>query len=293
MERQETVDRFRERLGELIGRSRLTQSAFARQVGIDRSTLSQILSGATDRLPRVETLASIASSEQVSLDWLLGLTEEGPISADLMPQSLEISPAGGLPSDEQLERWHDEAIGYKIRHVPTSLPDLLKSDEVIEYEYQLAATATPETRREMAQARRDYQRRPEADTEVCMPLQSLESFARGHGVWKHLDDATRVSQLVHMLELTGELYPRFRWFLFDQRQRYSVPISIFGPKRAAIYVGQMYFVLSSRDHIRALSAHFDDLIRAAVVQPTDVAKMLEDLRNEIRGRRRSPEPTPA
>ena len=281
MDRQETVDRFRERLGELIARSRLTQSAFARRVGIDRSTLSQILSGATDRLPRVETLASIASTEQVSLDWLLGLTEEGPMSADLMPQSLEISPAGGLPSDEQLERWHEEAIGYKIRHVPTSLPDLLKSDDVIEYEYRLAATATPEARREMAQARRNYQRRPEADTEACMALQSLESFARGHGLWRDLDATKRARTLDHMIELTRELYPRFRWFLFDLRQRYSVPITIFGPKRAAIYVGQMYFVLSSRDHIRALSAHFDDLIRAAVVQPTEVGEVLARLRAEL------------
>ncbi len=288
MERHETVDRFRERLSELISRARVTQSAFARRVGIDRSTLSQILSGASDRLPRVETLASIASAEQVSLDWLLGLTEEGPMSADLMPQTLEISPAGGLPSDEQHERWHDEAIGYKIRHVPTSLPDLLKSDEVIEYEYQLAATATPETRREMTQARRDYQRKPEADTEVCMPLQALESFGRGHGVWKDLGVGVRTHQLTHMIELVHELYPRFRWFLFDQRQRYSVPISIFGPKRAAIYVGQMYFVLSSRDHIRALSAHFDDLIRAAVVQPTEVADVLASLRDELRASRGSP-----
>jgi transcriptional regulator with XRE-family HTH domain len=281
MDRQETVERFRQRLGELIDRSRLNQSAFARQVGIDRSTLSQILSGTTDRLPRVETLASIASTEQVSLDWLLGLTEEGPLSADLMPQSLEISPAGGLPSDEQLEKWHEEAIGYKIRHVPTSLPDVLKSDEVIEYEYRRAATATPEARREMTQARRDYQRRPEADTEVCMPLQSLHDFSRGHGLWQDLEAATRKRQLAHMLTLTRELYPRFRWFLFDLRQRYSVPLTIFGPKRAAIYVGQMYFVLSSREHIRALSTHFDDLIRAAVVQPTEVGDVLTSLHDEL------------
>lgn len=47
---------------------RLSRAAFARKIDVDRSTLSQILSGATDRLPRVETLEAIARSEQVSLD---------------------------------------------------------------------------------------------------------------------------------------------------------------------------------------------------------------------------------
>jgi transcriptional regulator with XRE-family HTH domain len=283
MNKQETVERFRERLREVIALSRLSQSAFARKVGIDRSTLSQILSGATDRLPRVETLAGIASSEQVSLDWLVGISEEGPLSADLMPQSLEISPSGGLPSDEHLERWHDEAIGYKIRHVPTTLPDLLKSDDVIEYEYRLAASASPEARRERAQARRDYQRRPEADMEVCMPVQTLEAFAKGNGIWRDLDAEVRKRQLADTIELVDELYPSFRWFLYDQRQRYSVPITVFGPKRAALYIGQMYFVLNSREHIRALSAHFDDLIRAAVVQPPEIGGVLARLHDELVG----------
>ena len=283
MDRQETVERFRERLREVIAMSQLTQSAFARRVGIDRSTLSQILSGGTDRLPRVETLASIAASQQVSLDWLVGISEEGPLSADLLPQSLEISPAGGLPSDEHLERWHEEAIGYKIRHVPASLPDLLKDDDVIDYEYRLAASATPEARREMAEARRRYTRRPEADMEVCMPRQGLEDFAYGHGLWGDLDVGVRSRQLADMIALTDELYPSFRWFLYDERHRYSVPISIFGPKRAAIYVGQMYFVLNSREHIRALSAHFDDLIRAAVVQPPDIGEVLAELHEQIAG----------
>ena len=70
---------FRERLKMLVRRSDLNQSGFAAAVGIDRSALSQLLSGATTRLPRAETLLNIASENKVSLDWLLGLSQdEGP-----------------------------------------------------------------------------------------------------------------------------------------------------------------------------------------------------------------------
>src|SRR5690606_1793618 len=110
LSRQETVERFRARLGDVIRRSGLSRSAFAAKVGIDRSTLSQILSPATDRLPRVETLATIAASEQVSLDWLVGLSQEGALGTTILP-ALEISRGLSSPTDERLQRWYDEAAG--------------------------------------------------------------------------------------------------------------------------------------------------------------------------------------
>jgi hypothetical protein len=72
-----------------------------------------------------------------------------------------------------------------------------------------------------------------------------------------------------------------RWFLFDGLQRYSVPLTIFGPKRAAIYVGNMYVVFNSTEHIRALTRHFDDLIRAAMVQPPDVYDFIGRLAKDL------------
>jgi hypothetical protein len=65
-------------------------------------------------------------------------------------------------------------------------------------------------------------------------------------------------------------------FLFDRRSRYSVPLTIFGPKRAAIYIGNMYFVLNSTEHIRALTRHFDDLIRVAVAAAAGIRIELLD-----------------
>lgn len=279
--RNETVEVFRERLTEVIGRSGLRRSAFARRIGVDRSTLSQLLSPVNDRLPRAETIAAIAADQQVSVDWLLGLTQEGPLSADLMPQPFEIEVGGDAHQDERLERWHAEAAGYKIRYVPASLPDLLKSEPVIRYEYREQGAAVPQARLEEAGARLAYLRRPETDMEVCSTVQSVEDFARGHSQWADLAKAERRRAMSVMIERLEELYPTLRWFLFDRRTRYSAPLTIFGPKRAAIYVGNMYFVLNSTEHIRILTRHFDELIRAAVLQPRDTMDFLRRLGREI------------
>jgi len=279
--RDETVETFRERLAEVIAGSGLRRSAFARRVGIDRSTLAQLLSPNNDRLPRAETIAAIALNQQISVDWLLGLTQEGSLSADLMPQPLEIEVGGDAPQDERLARWHAEAAGYKIRYVPASLPDLLKSEPMIRYEYGEQGTHVREARLEEAGARLAYLRRPETDMEMCSTVQSIEDFAHGHSQWLDLAKAERRRALSVMVERLEELYPTLRWFLFDRRTRYSVPLTIFGPKRAAIYIGNMYFVLNSTEHIRVLTRHFDDLIRIAVLQPRDTIEYLRKLASNI------------
>ena len=281
LDRRKTVEAFRERLGEVIERTGLSRMAFAARVGLDRSTLSQLLSPGNERLPRAETIAAIAAREQVSVDWLLGLSQEGQIGADIVAPALEIESGAASPADERLARWHAEAAGYKIRYVPTILPDLLKTEEVIRYEFQEYGARVPKARIEQAEERLAYSRLPETDMEVCSSLQSVEDFAHGQGVWKKLSVDSRAAQLNAMTVLLDELYPTFRWFLFDGLQRYSVPLTIFGPRRAAVYIGNMYFVFNSTEHIRVLTRHFDDLIRAAVVQPPEVIEFLEGLLREL------------
>src|SRR5262245_58858718 len=111
MQRRETIARFRERLAELIARTNSTQAAFAARVGLDRSTLSQLLSPKNDRLPRADNLIAIAAAEHVSIDWLLGLTDEGRLGTDILRSMVEIERDGQSPADVRLERWHDEAAG--------------------------------------------------------------------------------------------------------------------------------------------------------------------------------------
>ena len=60
-----------------------------------------------------------------------------------------------------------------------------------------------------------------------------------------------------------------------------MPLTVFGPKRVAIYVGRMYLVFNSTEHIRMLTGNFDDLIRGAVMQPPEVAGFIRSLLAEL------------
>src|SRR3546814_8280441 len=108
-DRRNTVVMFRHRLEEVIGHAGLNRTSFAARIGVDRSTLAQILSPTNDRLPRAETLAAIAATQHVSVDWLLGLSQEGALATDIINQPLEIEPGAHSPADERLTRWHAEA----------------------------------------------------------------------------------------------------------------------------------------------------------------------------------------
>ena len=80
-----------------------------------------------------------------------------------------------------------------------------------------------------------------------------------------------------MSRLLDDLYPTFRLFLYDGRMRYSVPYTIFGSIRAAIYVGDMYLVLNATQPVLALTRHFDNLIRSAIVNPHESAAFARTL----------------
>ena len=269
MDKRDLSDVFRQRLKLLLTRSKLKQSTFAGAVGIDRSALSQLLSGASTRLPRAETLLNIAEVHKVSLDWLLGLSQDEGLTGEIR-ESLEIEDIPGSGDRTLLARWFSEAAGMKIRYVPAGIPDLLRTDALVEYEAGITRKSS-EVQKDETQSRIDYNRRPDTDMEACMPRHTLDIFARGLGVWGGFPEADRRAQLRHMATLLEELYPAFRLFLYDGAKRYSVPYTIFGSQRAAIYVGDMYLVLNGTMPIRTLTGHFDSLIRAAVVNPHEAA----------------------
>lgn len=281
MDKRDLSELFRERLKILLARSDLNQSAFAAAVGIDRSALSQLLAGSSTRLPRAETLLNIAAEHKVSLDWLLGLSQDEGLTGEIRA-SLEIEEGSGGFDRTLLAKWHTEAAGTKIRYVPAGIPDLLRTDALVEYEAEIS-NRSRETQAGETQYRIDYNRRPETDMEVCMPLHTLEIFARGFGVWSGFPEAERREQLNHMAALLDDLYPTFRLFLYDGRVRYSVPYTIFGPYRAAIYVGDMYLVLNATAPIRTLTRHFDNLIRAADVNAHEAAGYARSLAESIFG----------
>jgi len=276
-DRRDMLPRFQLRLRQVLDRSELNQTDFAAAAGLDRSTLSQLLAPGANRLPRVESVAAIAHVGNTSLDWLLGLSQEDRPDAGMAAESLQIEPDAPSPLDERLLRWHTEAAGYRIRHIPTTFPDLLKTDAVIEYEYGHYAALGPRRRIEITQSRLEYLRQPETEIECCTALQTLEAFARGEDIWRGMKPAICRTQLEQIIALCDELYPRFRLYLYDRKMLYSVPLTVFGPKRAAIYLGQTYFVFHSTDHIRALTRHFDQIVRGASVQPNEITSYARGL----------------
>ncbi len=276
MQKRETVETFRRRLAELIQRTGLSRAQFAAWAGLDRSTLTQLLSAENVRLPRAETIARIASRHSASIDWLMGLSEQDQVAADIVPQ-LAIEPDAASPADERLKRWHEEARGFKVRYVPATLPDQLKTDALIGYESGQFGAAAADAWSGVARVRIAHAQRPDSEIEVCAPLQRFEIFAAGEGIWRDLPARDRAAALRHASSVVRSLYPSYRLFLYDGRQRFSVPYTVFGPKRAAIYVGDMYFVFTSTEHIRELTRHFDDLIRSARIQPNAAAEFIDSL----------------
>jgi hypothetical protein len=261
-ERVDALRTFRERLGHVIGELGAGRTAFAARVG-------------------VETLLALSRASGASLDWLLGLSGEGPARTEVRREELPISRHELSAIDAALIGWYQAAAGTKVRYVPSSLPDLLKSPAVIRHEVARYATTRPEQKMETAAARLEMARAPGSDLECCNSVQAIEGFARGEDIWATLDARRRLEQLDRMIDLLEELYPRLRWHLYDGRQRYAGPVTVFGLDRALLYQGQLYFLLSSHEHVMALVEQFDDLVRAAVVQPADVPRLVRRLRTEL------------
>lgn len=272
---------FRERMGLLIAQSGNNLSQFSKSIGIDRSALSQFLAPDSTRLPRAETLCAISRACGVSLDWLMGLIANDGNSDDIVP-SIEIMRMNEEEATRKIEEWHREAIGYKIRYVPNTLPDTMRIDEVSEFEFKYNHLFIRKAQDLQAKRQLIKTAKPDTDMEVCMPMQTLELFAKGEGVWKELPKEIRKKQLEHMLKLVGEFYPTFRLFFFDQQAAYSAPYTLFGPLRAAVYLGNMYLLVNSVDHIKALTQHFDRLIRLATVGPDRAEEKIREFLAQVR-----------
>jgi transcriptional regulator with XRE-family HTH domain len=275
MNKRTVAAKFRERLSLLQTQSGITQSAFAARLGIDRSALSQLASGETARLPRADTLLSVAETCQVSVDWLLGLSEERGLSSETL-DSVELEEATESSGESRMTRWHAEAMGQKIRYVPTRLPDLLRTDAVINYEAGHSPALTERMQGQTAQ-RLNYSRQPESDMELCMPLQTLEGFARGEGLWRGLPADARAEQMIHIADVLDALYPTFRMYLYDGLARFSLPFTLFGYNRAAVFAGDAYLLIRTRAVIRELAQGFDGHIRAAKVHAHETADFVRSL----------------
>ena len=263
---------FRQRLQTLIGEERGAVSAFLRDTGVDRSALAQFLDPDIDRLPRAESLRRIAEARGVSVDWLLNLSN-APDGAQAVTSTVQIEQARSELGGSPLDRWRQEAAGMKLRYVPSSLPDML-------------ALAPDPQARDMRSGQSENVlggfRLGDMDVEIAMPRQTLEDLAEGSGLWRDADAAVRRRQLVHMAETCEAAYPTLRLHLYDGRETFSAPFTVFGRIRAALFLGESYLVVTSSEQVAALSRHFDGLVRKAVVGPDRVGEALGGLADAVR-----------
>ncbi len=173
---QEVVDKrlraaqFRQRLNRALQDSGLSQSALARATGVDRSTISQLLSDAGARLPNAHVVGACAAALGVSADWLLSLSDRPESAAELLASSLSLSEAPRALVDERIFEWHQEALGYKIRHVPAALPDMLKTRAILEWEYAPPLGRTADQAIGASEDRLAWMRQSPSDYEIAMPL---------------------------------------------------------------------------------------------------------------------------
>jgi transcriptional regulator with XRE-family HTH domain len=280
VDKRERAELFRTRLAEGMARRCLSQSALARLVGVDRSTVSALLAGET-RLPNAQLAADCAQALGISADWLLGLAARPEPLAALLATSLSITEAPRALIDETIFAWHREAAGYKIRHVPAALPDMLKTREMLDWEY------APQLGRSAAQAigasedRLAWMRQGRSDHEIALPLHELSSFAAATGYYEGLPVAVRLGQIDRLIELTRQMYPGLRLHLFDARRLFSAPLTVFGPLLAVIYLGRSHIAFRDSERIASITAHFDWLVREAAVGARAVPDHLHRLRANI------------
>ncbi|MCV2890585.1 helix-turn-helix domain-containing protein [Ruegeria aquimaris] len=281
MDKRDRAAQFRIRLGRAMEQRQTSQSALARQVGVDRSTISQLLSGDGARLPNAHVVGACASALGVSADWLLSLSDRPESAAELLASSLTMAEAPRALVDERIYEWHREAAGYKIRYVPAALPDMLKTRAFLEWEYAPHLGRTADQAIGASEDRLAWMRSAQSDYEIAMPLFELHSFAHATGYYHGLPLDLRLEQIDRFLALSEQLYPRLRIYLYDAKRLYSAPMTIFGPLLCAFYAGSHYMAFRDRDRIEVFTRHFDTLVREADLTARDLPAHLRQLRAAI------------
>jgi transcriptional regulator with XRE-family HTH domain len=277
MDKRDRADVFRKRLHEAMSQKGVTRSALSRKTKVDRSTIGQLLKDDHPRLPNAQLAADVAVALGVSTDWLLGLTNRPETPGDIVAAALSLSPAERTSADEQLLEWHHEAAGYKVRHVPATLPDILKKERMLDWEYaSVRERRLPEAFQAM-QDQLEWLSSGVSDYEIALPIHEIEACAVGTAYYKGVDKDIRYEQLNFIADQCEEMFPRLRIFLFDAHQVFSSPVTIFGPNLAVVYVGQCYLAFREIERVKSLSGHFDWLVREAVVDARNISSYIRSL----------------
>ncbi len=280
MDKRDRAEIFRQRLEEAMSDQSVTKSALARHTNSDRSTIGQLLKDDHPRLPNAQLAADIAEALRVSTDWLLGLTNRPETPGDIVAAAMSLSPAERTSADEQLLEWHREAVGYKVRHVPATLPDILKTERLLQWEYaSFRERRLPEAYRAM-QDQLEWLSSGVSDYEIALPIHEIEACAAGTSYYAGVSEAVRFEQLNFIADQCDDMFPSLRIFLFDAHTVFSAPVTLFGPNLAVVYIGQCYLAFREVERVKSLTRHFDWLVREAVIDARHVSSFIRSLMNQ-------------
>ncbi len=277
MDKRDRAKLFRNRLQTAMAQAQMTQSALARAAQVDRSTLSQLIKDEGARLPNAQLVAACAAVLGVSADWLIGLSNRPEQAEDLVATAISMTEAPRAMVDDQIFAWHQEAAGYKIRHVPAGLPDMLKTTDMLRWEYAPSLGKTIEQAIGASTDRLNWMRGARSDYEIAIPVSELDAFARGEGYYAGLSPAIRRAQLAQFRDLHHQLFPSLRLHLYDKRKLFSAPVTVFGPLLAVIYIGRNYLVFRDTERVAAITTHFDQLVRETNIGQRDLQPYFDQL----------------
>lgn len=275
MDKRDLSDLFKQRLELVLQSHSKGRGDFLRATGIDRSALSQFLSPGTDRLPRAETLRRIARTSGVSVDWILGL-ENAPEGRQEVAESVQIEKAVQADGSTPLDQWRGEARGFKLRYVPSTLPDMISLAPAGTED--VADTRGGGVENVLGQVSLD-----EMDVEIAMPLQTVQDLSARTGLWRGVPAPQCRRQLSYMARLCRDNYPALRLHLYDGTETFSAPFTVFGKQRVALYIGDAYLVVTGDDQVRGFTRQFDRLVRRAVIGADKVHETLAELANAVKG----------
>ena len=273
MDKRDLSRLFKDRLRQVVESHSEGRGNFMRATGIDRSALSQFLNPETDRMPRAETLRRIAAVSGVSVDWLLCL-ENAPEGRQEVTESVQIEKEVQADGTTPLDQWRDEAMGYKLRTVPSTLPDIVSLSPTDTADMSDARGGGVENVLERISLNT-------IDVEVAMPIQTLQDLSARTGLWRGASrDACR-NQLLHMARICDDNYPALRLHAYDGTQTFSAPFTVFGQQRVALYIGDAYLVVSGPEQVRGFARQFDRLVRRAVIGSETIHRTLKELADAV------------
>lgn len=280
MDKRDRANLFRKRLTEAMHTKNITKSALSRETKVDRSTIGQLLRDDKPRLPNAQLTADVAQALSVSTDWLLGLTNRPETPGDIVAAAMSLSPAERTSADKQLLEWHHEAAGYKIRHVPATLPDILKTEGMLHWEYASFQDRNLPDVFNAIQDQLAWFSSGISDYEIALPIHEIKACAAGTAYYEGISKTVRYEQLAFIAEQCEIMFPRLRVFLFDARTVFSSPVTVFGPNLAVVYIGQCYLAFREAERVMSLTNHFDWLVREAVVDARNIPAYINSLMND-------------